>query len=153
LFSVNPKDFNTNYPESNIIVFPKPDNLDELIVHRIVTTTSIDGKIYFFTKGDENNAPNKYDPWNNDNTNIPTRVVSQDLVVGKVVMRVPWVGYFAIYMHDVFGVNNSFLALVLPIIVIIIILYIIIKLVAPMLNRKPPTVEQKTTAEQKQMCL
>ena len=145
---VSPKDFNTNYPESDIIVFPKPDNPDELIVHRIVATRSIDGKMYFFTKGDGNSAPDTYDPWNSDNDNIPTGAVSQDLVVGKVVMRVPWVGYFAIFSHDVLGVNNSFLAFVLPIIVILIILYIISEFVAPLLNRKPPAVEQKTTAEQ-----
>ena len=86
---VSPKDFNTNYPESDIIVFPKPDNLDELIVHRIVATTAIDGKMYFYTKGDGNSAPDTYDPWYNSNASIPQGAVSQDLVVGKVVMRIP----------------------------------------------------------------
>lgn len=86
---VSPKDYNTNYPESDIIVFPKPDNPDELIVHRIVATTSIDGKMYFFTKGDGNSAPDTYDPWYNSNASIPQGSVSQDLVVGKVVMRIP----------------------------------------------------------------
>jgi len=47
---LNFKDLNTNYPYSDIIVFHKPDNPDDLIAHRIVATTFVDSKMYFFTK-------------------------------------------------------------------------------------------------------
>ena len=51
---VNPKDLNTNYPNSDIIVYHRPDNPGELIVHRIVSKEIINGTIYFQTKGDGN---------------------------------------------------------------------------------------------------
>jgi signal peptidase I len=151
---IDPKDLKTNYPNSDVIVFHRPDNPSELIVHRIVTTTTIDGKLYFFTKGDGNSSPDtwpkvpqryEYDPWYSGNASIPQGAVSQDLVVGKVIMRIPWIGHIAIFMHDVLGVNNSFI--VIPVIIILIILLIIIEFVVPLLKRKPETVEQKTVAE------
>jgi hypothetical protein len=53
---------------------------------------AIDGKIYFFTKGDQA-APswpnpinqNNYDIWKNIDPNLPLGAVSQDLVVGRVI--------------------------------------------------------------------
>ena len=164
---VNPKDLNTNYPNSDIIVFHRPDHPSELVVHRIVNEVVKNGTIYFFTKGDGNPPaiwPNPAEPnqidhgwydngydtgtWYQNHPDVPNGSISEDLVVGKVVMRVPWIGYFAIFMHDVLGVNNSFIALVVPIIIILIILYIIIEFGAPLLNRKPSTVKQKTAAKQ-----
>jgi len=147
---VNPEDLKTDYPSSDIIVFHRPDNPDELIVHRIVATTTINGKTYFFTKGDGNSPPDtwptvpqtyEYDPWYSGNASIPQGAVSQDLVVGKVVMRIPWIGHIAIFMHDVLGINNNFI--VIPIIIILIILLLIVEFVAhcsnpnrKLLNRK-----------------
>ena len=37
---VNPKDLNASYPNSDIIVFHRPNNPDELIVHRIAAEKS-----------------------------------------------------------------------------------------------------------------
>ena len=62
---VNPKDLKTNYPNSDIIVFHNPETPGELIVHRIAATTIIDGKLYFYTKGDGNPTvtwPNPIEP-------------------------------------------------------------------------------------------
>ncbi|MCW4009536.1 MAG: hypothetical protein NWF05_02810 [Candidatus Bathyarchaeota archaeon] len=149
---VNPQTLNTNYPNSDIIVFHRPDNHDELIVHRIVATTTIDGKLYFYTKGDGNNPPDtwpivpepyQYDPWYSGNASIPRGAVSEDLVVGKVVLRVPWLGHVAIFMHEVLGVNNQFLAV--PVIVILIIMLLAVELVEPLLRRRRSSVEQKTS--------
>jgi signal peptidase I len=140
---VEPSVLNGNYPDSDIIVFHRPDNPSELIVHRIVKTETINGKLYFYTKGDGNSPPDtwptipqpyQYDPWRNNDPDVPQGAVSQDLVVGKVVMRIPWVGHIAIFMHDALGVNNGFLAL--PIIIILIILIIIIEFVVPLIRRK-----------------
>ena len=152
---VNPKDLKTDYPKSDIIVFHRPDNPDELIVHRIVSTTTIDGKLYFFTKGDGNSYPDtwptipkasEYDSWNSGNASIPQGAVSQDLVEGKVLMRVPWIGHIAIFMHDVLGVNNRYV--VIPVIVVLLILLVIIELVEPLLRKKSLSVEHKPVAEQ-----
>ena len=52
---VDPHNLKTNYPNSSdIIVFHSPNNPSELIVHRIIKTTVVNGTIYFQTKGDGN---------------------------------------------------------------------------------------------------
>jgi hypothetical protein len=148
---VNSQDLNANYPDSDIIVFHRPGNPDELIVHRIVAKQEISGKWYFFTKGDGNSPPDvwptvpdsiEYDKWFTDNASIPQGAVSQDLIVGKVVMRIPWIGQIAIFMHETLGVNNSLVGI--PIIVILIILLIIIEYAAPMLKKKNQPKQEKS---------
>ena len=52
---VDPETLNTNYPNSDIIVYKKPaDPEDTPIVHRIVASYEINGTLYFQTKGDGN---------------------------------------------------------------------------------------------------
>jgi signal peptidase I len=104
---VDPDKLNTDYPNSDIIVFHRPDNPSELIVHRIVSTTMIDGKLYFFTKGDGNppvtwpeSQEGMYDKWINSNSSIPIGAVNQDLVVGKVIMRIPLIGYLPMFVQS-----------------------------------------------------
>jgi hypothetical protein len=135
---INPKDLNTNYPNSDTIVFTSPQDPNELIVHRIIGKTEVNGVIYFETKGDGNG--NKWpqtpqyglDPWDyNSPPGVP-----QDLVVGKVIMRVPWIGWVAIFMQWVQQqLNLSGFNIGIPIIVILIILLIIFEFVIPILKR------------------
>jgi signal peptidase I len=122
---VDPADLNSDYPDSDIIVYHNPSNPDELIVHRIVAKTEINGTLYFSTEGDGNGAkkwpdqPDMIDQWS---------PVSQDLVVGKVVMRVPWVGHIVLFMRDnPYGV---------PIVIVLAVLLIIIELVTPEIRHK-----------------
>ena len=133
---VNPSSLNANYPDSDIIVYHRPSD-GELIVHRIVKETVINGKLYFYTKGDGNPLvtwpspvpDGNYDPWS---------PVSQDLVVGKVVMHIPWIGYIALYMQTQWGI---------PTVVILILLLVIADLVIPYLRRKrTPTLELNPSA-------
>ena len=131
---VNPKDLKTNYPYSDIIVFHSPNNPNELIVHRIIATTVVNGTIYFQTKGDGNGnlwpqtPQSALDPWDyNSPAGVP-----QSMVVGKVVMRVPWVGWVAIEMQKI-GANNSS---VIPIIVVLIVLLVIVEFVPPLLKTR-----------------
>ncbi len=137
---VDPDTLNTNYPNSDIIVFHRPDNPSELIVHRIVSSTIIDNKLYFFTKGDGNppviwpeSQEGMYDKWINSNSNIPIGAINQDLVVGKVIMRIPLIGYLPMFVQSAIG-NNS--VIVIPIIVIVIILLVIVEFIIPLLKRK-----------------
>ena len=52
---VDPKDLNTNYPNSDIIIYENPtDPTSTPIVHRIVTSYEVNGTLYFQTKGDVN---------------------------------------------------------------------------------------------------
>lgn len=138
---VDPRTLSTSYPNSDIIVFHRPDNPSELIVHRIVSSTTINGSLYFFTKGDGNGSPDtwptvpktyEYDPWYSNDPNIPSGAVSQALVEGKVVMRVPWVGWIPIEIQEA-GVSNS---VIVPVVVILIILLMVVQFGGPLLKRR-----------------
>lgn len=145
---VNPKDLNVNYPNSDIIVFREPGNLaGKLIVHRIVEKQEIDGKLYFQTKGDGNGLEwpaippvNEYDPWSGG------QGVSEDLVVGKVIMRVPWFGHITLFMR-----NNPW---GLPLVIALILLLVIIEFVIPLVRDKKKRPAQQYEMEwQSQMSL
>ncbi len=129
---VNPKDLNTNYPNSDIIVFHDPDDPSILIVHRIIKTEVVNGTIYFQTKGDGNGNPwpqtpqSGLDPW--DYSNPPG--VPQSMVVGRVVMRIPWFGWITLFMRD-----NSW---GLPVVIALILLLIVVEFVIPILREKKP---------------
>jgi signal peptidase I len=129
---VNPKDLNTNYPNSDIIVFHEPGDYNTLIVHRIVKAETINGQLYFITKGDGNGNPwpqtpqGGFDQWDGNN---PPGVPASD-VVGKVILRIPWFGWVTIFVHDdQWG---------LPLIIAIILLIAIVEFVLPTLKGKKP---------------
>lgn len=147
---VNPADLNANYPNSDIIVYNTYSRGD--IVHRIVAKEEINGTWYFYTKGDANGwnkwpatpNPAEYDFWS-------PSPIPQDMVVGKVVLRIPWIGNIAIFMQSILGGNNSTIAI--PIVVILIILLIIIEFIVPLYKHKKIAIQQNTATGQTQMCL
>ena len=135
---VNPADLNVNYPNSDIIVFHKPTELDELIVHRIAAKElGENGTIYFYTKGDGNPThkwpdaiqQSEYDSWGK---------VSENLVVGKVIMRIPWVGHAILFMHNSMG---------LPIIIALMILLVFLEFILPLFRKKMPAAEPEQQKE------
>jgi hypothetical protein len=138
------KDLNTNYPNSDIIVFHSPiDN--ELIVHRIIATETVNGVTYFQTKGDGNGYPdtwpkaitgNGIDPW--DNNNPPG--VPQNLVVGKVIMRIPWFGWITLFMR-----SN---ALGLPLIIGVILVLVVLEFIIPIMKGNNKKRQQDETPPQ-----
>jgi signal peptidase I len=138
---VNPADLNADYPNSDIIVFHKPGDPEELIVHRIVAKEERDGVLYFYTKGDGNGAnkwpstpsSSDYDPWNNG------QGVPENLVVGKVIMRIPWLGHLVLFMRNSIG---------LPIVIALIIILVIVEFVVPVLRGKKPPEQQKEAQQQ-----
>ena len=96
---VNPTELNSKYPNSDIIIFRNQANND-LIVHRIISEQTINGTTYFRTKGDSNgptiwpNIPNYFD-------DIPSSLgVPQDEIVGRVVLRIPWIGGIALFLRN-----------------------------------------------------
>jgi hypothetical protein len=129
---VNTKDLNTNYPNSDIIIFHSPVN-GELIVHRIISSETVNGVTYYQTKGDGNGYPDTWpkkptsglDQW--DSSNPPG--VNQMLVVGKVIMRLPLFGWITLFMR-----NSS---LGLPVIIGLILLLVIIEFVIPIIRKRP----------------
>ncbi len=138
---VDPKDLNTNYPNSDIIVYRNPTNpSDTPIVHRIVAVNKINGTLFFQTKGDGNEQQwplippaTIYD--SNTVYNGHRQGVPQNLVEGKVILRIPWLGWITLLLRD-----NS---LGLPIIIAIILLLIVVEFVIPVFRRKK-TPQQET---------
>lgn len=135
---VNPADLNANYPNSDIIIFKDPRNsIDpELIVHRIVSKQEIDGKLYFRTKGDGNSnkkwptpasqlANIDYDPWSIP----PAPGVSEDHIVGKVILRLPFLGHLVLLMRNTAGI---------VVVIAIVAILIILEFIIPIFKKKKP---------------
>ena len=99
-------------PVGDILVFHVSPGSEELIVHRAIGETTIDGTIYFITQGDANSQPGPP-----STPGLPAGAVPISDVVGKVVMRVPWLGYIALDMRN----STAILVIVILIIVFIIV--------------------------------
>ena len=69
----------------DVIVFES--NSPDPIIHRVVQIIQIDGKYYFTTKGDHNEAINN---------GVGEEKISEDRVLGKANIRVPYLGYVKI---------------------------------------------------------
>lgn len=74
----------------DIIVFRKPGNPDELIVHRAVEVRSAGDDLYAMTRGDHNSG---VDPWQ----------IYDSHLVGKVVSSIPIVGHIPLFVHSTQG--------------------------------------------------
>jgi signal peptidase I len=141
--AVNPADLNANYPNSDIIIYEKPGDAGNPnatpIVHRIVAKEEINGTWYFQTKGDGNGEkyPNIPSPLQYDSNTLwkTGQGVPQNLVEGKVIMRIPWFGNITLFMRD-----NPWS---LPLVIVIIILLVIVELIVPMLKVKKNKPEDK----------
>jgi signal peptidase I len=143
--NIDPNTINANYPNSDVIVYQNPNNPTATpIVHRVVLKYEINGTIYFQTKGDGNGkswptpvSPQEFDSntlWNGGEG------VPQDLVIGKVVMRIPWFGHITLFLR-----NNP---VGLPIVITLIIILLIVEFVIPMIKRKTKQpAEQETKKE------
>ena len=126
---IDPKDLNTNYPNSDIIVYKPPtDPTGTPIVHRIVEVQEINGTLYFQTKGDGNPSV-KYPAipsesnWDSHTIWHTGQGVTNDAVEGRVVMRIPLFGWVTLFMKQ-----NS---LALPLIIGIILLLVALEFVVP----------------------
>ena len=131
---INPADLNANYPNSDIIVYENPtDPTATPIVHRIVATYEVNGTLYFQTKGDGNSgdkwpaipSPQEYDSrtlWSSG------QGVPQNLVIGKVVMRIPYFGWVTLFLR-----NNPW---GLPVIIGLIMLLVILEFVIPIIRKQ-----------------
>jgi signal peptidase I len=107
------------YPDGDIIVFHDLYR-DELIVHRAIEMKRQNGVIYFVTKGDGNSVADGQIP--------------ADRVIGKVILRIPWVGHIALIMR-----NSSGIYLIIALIAIL----VIIELIIPVFSGKKPESEQQ----------
>ena len=58
------------------------------VIHRVVEKTQRNGEFYFVTKGDNNNSPDSEE-------------VREDQLIGKVIFKIKYLGYPAIWLHIV----------------------------------------------------
>jgi signal peptidase I len=113
-------------PDGDIIVFHQPHGGNELIVHRAIKKEiRADGKIYFTTKGDANAGP--------DSVPVP-----EDQVIGKVILRIPWIGHIALFLHNSSGIF---------IIIILIVILVIVEFAIPMFSSEKAEVKQGEETE------
>jgi signal peptidase I len=144
---INPKDIKAApYPEGDIIVFHRPKSSssmsDELIVHRAINSVTRDnGLVYFRTRGDGSPSTTG-DFWPSDyrglNYSWTDGTISENLVVGKVVMRIPWIGHLALFMRNSVGIY---------IIIALIVIIVVIEFVLPMVKRKEDETKTAGPAE------
>ena len=132
---IDPKELKTDYPNSDIIVYKRPnDPTATPIVHRIVTSYEVNGTLHFQTKGDGNGtpypaavSPNEYDS-NTPILSTDGEGVPANLVEGRVIMRIPYVGWITLILK-----GNS---LVLLFVATIIVLLIVLEFIMPMLKKR-----------------
>jgi signal peptidase I len=111
------------YPNGTIIVFHQLYG-DELIVHRAISRTVENGQVYYVTKGDGNS--------------LPDQPIPADNVVGKVILRIPYIGWLALWMRDSTGIY---------LILVLIAILIIIELILPVFSGKKPKPEKEENPE------
>jgi len=91
-------------PEGDIIVFRRSLGSGSLIVHRAINKENRSGTWYFETKGDNNTISDGWIPEQN--------------VIGKVVGRVPLLGYIALFFEP-FEVKVAFILLWIVLLIIL----------------------------------
>jgi len=109
-------DIIAEYETGDIVVFHKPSNPDELIVHRAVEKTNDELR----TKGDNNAHP---DYWK----------VTDDELVGKVVGNIPYLGHVPLFVHTPTGIM---------IILLVIVVLILLEFVIPIAREKTKAKQQ-----------
>jgi signal peptidase len=100
---VNPEQINAKPLTGDIVVFRDKNNPENLIVHRAVNASKINGDYEFITEGDAVGSHDQFSPWNSS------------MLIGKVVGRIPWIGNLALLMHSE---QNIYLFVIILIILI-----------------------------------
>ena len=96
-------------PYSEILVFHTPkqnfNDEDRLIITRAIAKLEVNGTIYFLTKGDGEGTHKWPEPPDMQECNYYrgnytyNGMISEELLVGKVVFRIPWVGHLVLFMQ------------------------------------------------------
>jgi hypothetical protein len=132
---INAKEVKTGFdPQGDVIVFHRPQSspasVDELIVHRAVENETLNGLVYFRTKGDGSSGYST-DNWPQDYRGADysfNGMISEKVIVGRVIMRIPWIGHIALLMHN----SNAGVFIV----VVLVIVLILVEFIIPILTGK-----------------
>jgi hypothetical protein len=122
---VDASNVGSEYPNSDILVFhfPQSDSTQSggLVVARVVAEEERNGIVYFRTKGDglgvdtwpEVPSVSECDQWRDYRENYTWNgMISEKLLVGKVVFRVPWIGYLVLFVQTTSGMLVVFVVTV-----------------------------------------
>jgi signal peptidase I len=103
------KDINATYGTGDILIFaPDKGRPDYRIVHRAIGRIVENGQIKFITQGDNNGGPGPYSP-----------TPAED-VIGKVVMRIPYLGNLSLLTQSQGSVYPFFMIAIVLIIILLI---------------------------------
>jgi hypothetical protein len=143
---VNSSAVSVAYPESDILVFhsPKSDSYDSdgLVITRVVAKQERNGTVYFETKADgvgvhtwpEMPSVSECDRWYDYRENYTWNgMISDKLLVGKVVFRIPWIGFIPLFVQNPYGM----LVVIMIIIIIVIVGFAIPKFTGKKAETKP----------------
>jgi signal peptidase len=89
----NIQEINADPTKGDIIVFRRPGDPEEFIVHRAIEMKN-DGESYLITKGDNNLYS---DGWK----------IRESDIIGEVIWRMPFLGYIKIFLTTPFGIIIS----------------------------------------------
>ena len=97
------KEYLTNFSNDVVVYQPAPGDLFSQIgdiVHRAMFRINADGKYYYLTRGDNNPVLDMqvYDY----SSGIGNHPIPQDRLRGKVILRVPYLGYFKLFLSGYF---------------------------------------------------
>lgn len=92
-----------DYKKDDVITFESTNRSNEPTTHRIYDLEVVEGKMYYITKGDANNAPD-------------SRKVAKDNIIGKVFLKIPYAGYLVASVRKPLG---FMLVLIVPALFII----------------------------------
>lgn len=108
----------TPYPDGDIVVFQEPGNPDRFIVHRAIESRYHDNILYFRTQGDASylSGDRRGDYWSGLGT--WDGMVSERLVVGKVVGVAPWIGHIPRFIRSQTGIFVIIVLLVISLLII-----------------------------------
>jgi len=139
------------YPNSDVIVFHIPKlnsyQIDELIIARVVVKEERDEIVYFRTKSDgegihiwpETPDTSECDRWYDYRENYTGNgMISEKLLVGKVILRIPWIGHIALFLHNSSGIF---------IIIILIVILVIVEFVIPIFSSEKAEVDSGEKSE------
>jgi len=87
----------------DIIVFHKPYDWDTRIVHRAINMVSHDGVWYFQTRGDNRLTNSEADYWSGPPGTTWEGMVSEKLLVGKVIGVIPIIGNVPLFIRTPLG--------------------------------------------------
>jgi hypothetical protein len=149
---VDARDVRFAYPNSDVLVFhsPKSDSYDSdaLVITRVVAKEEKNGMVYFRTKGDgvgihawpETPSLLECDRWYDYRENYTWNdMISEKLLVGKVVFRIPWIGYIALFVQNPSGI--------LVVVMIIIIVIVIVEFAIPKFTSRKAETEPKKSVK------